>query len=69
MFDAVGFTRMLGGVHVNDFASRGWFRDGLATLFETFEVKLDGISNEGQRFLSCFTSSDTAGQIGHVRAK
>ena len=69
MFDAVGFTRMLSGVDVNDLASRGRLRDRLATLFDTFEVKLDGISNERQCFLSCFTSSDTAGQVGHVRAK
>jgi hypothetical protein len=54
---------------VNDLASRGWFRNWLATLFETFDVKLDRISNEGECFLSCFTSCDTARQIGHVRAK
>ena len=67
-----GFRRrlhVLRGVDVNDFASRGWFWDWLATLFETLEVKLDGISNERQCFLSCLTSCDTAGQIGHVRAK
>lgn len=61
--------RALGGVDVNDLASRGRFRDRLASRYETFDVKLDRIPNERQCFLSCFTRSDTAGQIGHVRAK
>ena len=59
----------LGGVDVHHLASGGWSWNGLATFFETFEVHLNCVSNERECFLSCFTSCDTAGQIGHVRAK
>jgi hypothetical protein len=61
--------RALGGVNVDDFAGRRWPRNRLATLLETLDVELDGISNQREGFRSCFTRSDTAGQIGYVCTK
>ena len=40
-----------------------------ASQLQTLDMELDRISNEREGFLSCFTSSDTAGQIWHVRPK
>jgi hypothetical protein len=65
----VGCSGLLGGVNVNDFSRRRWSWDGLAGFSQSFDMKLDGITDEGKCFLACLARGNASRQIRYVGAE
>jgi hypothetical protein len=66
-FFPVGSNALLYGFDLNERAGRGRGRSGLTFVLETFQMKLDGLTDERKDLLPRFTRGNAPWKIGNIR--
>jgi hypothetical protein len=54
------------GRDLDDFTRGGWRRNGLPVFLETFQVKFNGLMNQGQDFFARIASSNATGKVRNI---